>query len=461
MKETVNRWNEDALFNAPMDRTPPQNIEAEQAVLGCMLIGGAESVDNAAELLESSDFYRDIHRTLFSAMQALNSQGMTVDIITLRDYLTGAGKLEECGGTAYIMALTDVLPSPAMMPPYAKIVRDKSYLRQLIEQAARAAGLGYSNPESVEQVLADAAAGLLQIGDRRHRGAFSPLSSALTESLSSLGERIESGGKIRGLPTGLTMLDYTMSGMRKGDLIIIAARPSMGKTGLAATAGLHVALKEGLPVAMFSMEMSNEQIADRLICAEADVNTHHFDNGRVKEEQEAIHAAAGRLWDAKLWIDDSSALTVQDMRTRLRRMSKSEPLGLIIVDYLQLLSPEGKGNGRTRNDELGEIAKGLKALAREFDCPLIALSQLSRAVERREDKRPMLSDLRDSGTLEAEADVVGFIYRDAYYTKEGHPDATQEAEIIIAKNRKGPTGTARVGFIPSRVKFVNREVNRS
>jgi len=447
---------------------PPQDFEAEQAVLGAMMLGDANAVDEAADLLLPGDFYRENHATVFRAMLALRAAGGPVDLVMLRDELAKRKQLEAVGGQACLMALADVTFTTANLAHYARIVRDKATLRRMIETGAHLTGMGYSDPPDLPAALADAERRVLAIQHERDAGAWTPLSEALRQSLDELDARYHAGGQIIGTRTGLGALDLTLGGLRDGDLVIVAARPGMGKTGMAAGMGTHAAQQHGKRVAFFSLEMSKTQIADRIACAEAGVDSERYRDGLLSEDEwQRVNTAMGRLWETPLFIEDASDLSVNEIRSRCRRLQAQGGVDLVIVDYLQLMRGEGRGGAENRVHEVTEMARGLKSLARELDAPVVALAQLSRGVERREDKRPLLSDLRDSGGIEEAADVVLFLYRPAYYARdEGgataaatatRPDEQEpeEAEVIIAKHRKGRTGTVKVGFEAPFVRFVN------
>ena len=450
--------------NGPFDRIPPQNIEAEQSVLGAMMLGEPAAVDTAAELLHPSDFYREAHANIWLAMLALRGRGEPIDAITLKDELVRRNQYEAIGGAAYLMALMDVTFTTASLAHYARIVRGKSTLRRMIEAASQIIGTAYADPEDVPAALAEAERRIMGIEHERDAGEWVPLSESLAKSMEELDERFHSGGKIIGMPTGLIDLDLLLGGLRDSDLVILAARPGMGKTGMAATLAVHAALDHQKRVAFFSLEMSHVQIADRIVCAAADVDAFKHSNGRISAaEWDRVKDATQQLWDASLWTDPSSDLTVSEIRSRARRLQAKGGVDMVIVDYLQLLRGEGQGGPQYRVHEVTEMARGLKSLAKELDVPVVALAQLSRGVEQREDKRPLLSDLRDSGGIEEAADVVLFLYRAAYYARgenpppadPAQPPPPEEAEVIVGKNRKGRTGSVKVGFEPAFVRFVN------
>jgi replicative DNA helicase len=454
-----------------LERIPPQNIEAEQAVLGAMLLGDRAAIEKATEILQREDFYRDAHAHIFDAMVALTEKDEPVDAVTLKDELIRKGIYDLIGGASYLMALGDVLPSAANVAYYAKIVQEKAVLRRLIEASSQISGLAYGEVEDVDTLVDAAERTIFEVSSKRTSQFFFPLRPLLNEAFEKIDTLYHEKGVTTGVDTGFTDLNYITSGLQDGDLVIIAARPSMGKTSLCLGIGQNAALRAGKSVAVFSLEMSKEQLVQRMICSEARVDAHRLRTGYLHDEDWTnIAGAVQRLWDANLFIDDATDLSALEMRAKCRRLRAEHGLDLVIVDYLQLMRGHGRNN-ENRNQEITEIARGLKGLARELKVPVIALSQLSRAVERREDKRPMLSDLRESGSIEAEADVVGFIYRPAYYerkeavSQEAEEQAEEmrrpgeydgeEAEVIIAKQRNGPTGTVKLSFLPKFARFDN------
>jgi replicative DNA helicase len=454
-----------------LERLPPQNLEAEMAVLGAMLLGGRGSIERAAEILQREDFYRDAHGQLFDAMLHIAESDEPVDPITLKDELSRRDLLDTVGGIPYINQLVEFVPTTANLPYYAKIVADKATLRRLIGASAQIAGMAYAGEADVEDMVDQAEKAVFDVARRRSKQAFTPLRPLLNEVFDKIDTLYHEKGVVTGVDTGFNDLNYITSGLQGGDLIILAARPSMGKTSLAMGIAQNAALRAGKSVAVFSMEMSKESLVQRMICSEARVDAHRLRTGYLQEEDwTRLAEAVQRLWDCNLFIDDSTEMGSLEMRAKCRRLRAESGVDMIIIDYLQLM----RGNARNvenRNQEISEIARGLKSIARELNVPVIALSQLSRSVERREDKRPMLSDLRESGAIEAEADIVSFIYRPSYYERkqavnsedEENKDAirvdgeyeAEEAEIIIAKQRNGPVGTVKLAFIPKFAKFDN------
>jgi replicative DNA helicase len=444
---------------------PPHNVEAEQSVIGALLIQPS-AIERVSETLIGDDFYRESHKILFEAILNITARNQPVDLITLPEELNRRELLAQIGGMPYITALFDSVPSAANVEYYAKIVEEKSILRKLIDAAITVVGMARSpEAENVDDILDAAERQIFGIAKRRIGQAFSPIKPLLLGVYERAEEMAQLGARISGLPSGIERFDLLTSGLQPSDLVIVAARPSMGKTSLALSIAQHVALRESQTVAIFSIEMSKEQLALRMLCSEAQVNAHRVRTGSLNiDEWDMMAKKVAGLYEAPIFIDDASEITTLTMRAKCRRLQADQGLGLIIVDYLQLM----QGSRRTENrvQEIGEIARGLKSLARELHVPVIALSQLSRAVEHRESKRPMLSDLRESGSIEAEADLVCFLYRDSYYKmkeavaagetfERDGAEVIEETEIIIGKHRNGPTGTIKVGFMPDYAKFIN------
>ncbi|MBL8324119.1 MAG: replicative DNA helicase [Rubrivivax sp.] len=440
-------------------RVPPHSVEGEQSVLGGLLLDNL-AWDRAADLLTESDFYRFEHRLIFGAIAALVQAGKPADVITVFERLQAAGKAEDCGGLAYLNALAQSVPSAANMRRYAEIVRERAILRKLIAASDEIATSAF-NPagRAVPQVLDEAEAKILKIGEEgsRSRQGFQSIDKLVIALLDRVNELHDNGAEdVTGVRTGYFDLDRLTAGLQKGDLIVLAARPSMGKTAFVLNIAEHVAVKEELPVLVFSMEMGASQLALRMVGSIGRINQQNLRTGRLAEDEWGrLAEAVDRLSKSNVFIDETPALTVAELRARARRMARQlGGLGMICIDYLQLMSGSS-GSEENRATELGEISRGLKALAKELQCPVIALSQLNRSVESRNDKRPMMSDLRESGAIEQDADVIMFIYRDEYYTK----DACKEpgvAEIIIAKQRNGPVDTVKLTFLKPLTRFENR-----
>lgn len=441
------------------ERVPPQNIEAEQAVLGAMLID-KEAIAKASEILTSSDFYREAHRVIFNAMLELYNKNEAVDMVTVTEILKRDNKLEDIGGLAYITSLANVVLTAANVKYHADIVAEKSVLRQLVRVSTEIAAMGYEANEDVGTLLDTAESRILEISNRKKKADFTPINDVLMESVQNIEKLINNKGGLTGLPSGFADLDKLTSGLHPSDFIILAARPSMGKTALALNIVQNVALRahkkiggEPRSVAFFSLEMSKEQLVNRMLCAEAGIDSQRLRVGEMGDKDwDALWGACDLMSKAKIYIDDTAGITVMDMRSRARRLKAEHGLDLIVVDYLQLMQGSGKrNNSGDRQQEVSEISRSLKALARELDVPVLALSQLSRSVEARQVKRPMLSDLRESGSLEQDADIVAFLYREDYYNPETE---NKHTELIIAKHRNGPVDTVNLFFHKQYTKFV-------
>ena len=441
------------------ERVPPQNIEAEQAVLGAMLID-KEAIAKASEILTSSDFYREAHRVIFNAMLELYNKNEAVDMVTVTEILKRDNKLEDIGGLAYITSLANVVLTAANVKYHADIVAEKSVLRQLVRVSTEIAAMGYEANEDVGTLLDTAESRILEISNRKKKADFTPINDVLMVSVHNIEKLINNKGGLTGLPSGFADLDKLTSGLHPSDFIILAARPSMGKTALALNIVQNVALRahkkiggEPRSVAFFSLEMSKEQLVNRMLCAEAGIDSQRLRVGEMGDKDwDALWGACDLMSKAKIYIDDTAGITVMDMRSRARRLKAEHGLDLIVVDYLQLMQGSGKrNNSGDRQQEVSEISRSLKALARELDVPVLALSQLSRSVEARQIKRPMLSDLRESGSLEQDADIVAFLYREDYYNPETE---NKHTELIIAKHRNGPVDTVNLFFHKQFTKFV-------
>ncbi|MBB3227204.1 replicative DNA helicase [Luteibacter sp. Sphag1AF] len=435
-------------------RVPPHSIEAEQAVLGGLMLA-PDALDKVADKLTDEDFYRKDHRMIWRAINELANKGMPCDAITLGDWFAANDMADMVGGASYLMELANSTPSAANIAAYGDIVREKSVLRMLIDAGTSITEDGY-RPEgkSVQEVMELAEQRVFHIAESGARGKKDIVSmrTAVSEAFRMLTERYEKRGQLTGLSTGFTDLDELTSGLQPSDLIIVAARPSMGKTAFALNIAEAAAMRGKKSVAVFSMEMSASQLAFRLISSLGRIHQQHLRNGDLAEEDwPRVTSAITMLSDAKIFIDDTPALSPVEMRSRSRRLQREHGLGLIVIDYLQLM--QVPGNKENRATEISEISRGLKALAKELNVPVIALSQLNRSLEQRADKRPMMSDLRESGAIEQDADVIMFIYRDEYYNKES-PDKGL-AEIIIGKQRNGPTDTVKLAFLGHYTKFEN------
>ncbi|EHR71735.1 replicative DNA helicase [Burkholderiales bacterium JOSHI_001] len=450
---------------APVDdevarlRVPPHSIEAEQSVLGGLLLDNG-AWDRAADLLTDSDFYRFEHRAIFSVVGNLINANKPADVITVFEQLQGLGKAEECGGLKYLNDLAQSVPSAANLRRYAEIVRERAVLRKLIAASDEIATNAFNTQgRPVSQILDEAEGKIFKIGEEgsRSKQGFVGMDKLVVELIDRVSELAENGAEdVTGVRTGFFDMDRMTAGLQKGDLIILAARPSMGKTAFALNIAENVAVAEGLPVLVFSMEMGASQLALRMVGSLGRIDQSGLRTGRLRDDEWGrLTEAVDKLGKASIFIDETPALNPSELRARARRMARQMgTLGLIVIDYLQLMSGSSKSDGENRATEISEISRGLKALAKELQCPVIALSQLNRSVETRTDKRPMMSDLRESGAIEQDADVIMFIYRDEYYTKEACKEPGI-AEIIIGKQRNGPVGTVKLTFLKPLTKFDN------
>ncbi len=441
------------------DRIPPQNIEAEQAVLGSLMLD-KDAIIKISDILQSNDFYRDVHKTIFETIIELFERREPIDLLSVSNRLEEKEKLEDIGGISYLTELINTVPSAANVVNYAKIVQNKKLHRDLIDAAFNITELGYQEVEDVENLIDEAEKRIFAVSQRSIRQYFSPIKPALEEAF----ERIDdlhknSGSSFRGLPTGFSEIDNILAGLQKSNYIILASRPSLGKTTLSLDIARHIAVDQKIPVGIFSLEMSGSEVVDRLLCAEAQVNLWKLRTGRLSSDGEdndfdKIRNAMARLSESPIFIDDSPASTVMEVRTKARRLQAEYNLGLIVIDYIQLME---EPRIRTENlvQKFTEISRGLKSLARELNIPILAISQLSRAVEQRSTQIPRLADLRESGSLEQDADVVMFISREDRYNKDS--DQKNIAEIHVAKHRNGPIGTVSLFFNENFVSFQNLE----
>ena len=450
------------------DRVPPQNIEAEQSVIGAMLID-KNAVSLVTEKLMPEDFYRQAHQVIYSAILTLHSKNEPIDMITLINELKKMNRLDDVGGVAYITLLANVVPTAANAKFHAQIVEDKSILRQLVEGGTAIASLGYEGADDVPVIIDQAEKMVLRISNRKGSKDFAEISEVLSDTINHIQAVLESKQSITGVATGFVDLDKLTAGLHPSDFIILAARPSMGKTALALNIAQNVAIRgarEGQPkkrVAFFSLEMSREQLVQRMLCSEADVDAQRLRAGtdiRDKDTDNAdlwnkLWVAADLLSNAQIFIDDTPGITIMEMRSKARRLQAEGGLDLVVIDYLQLMQgTSGRNSTDNRQQEVSEISRGLKALARELNVPVLALSQLSRSVEARQVKKPMLSDLRESGSLEQDADIVMFLYRDDYY-KGAEEAPTHITELIVAKHRNGPVGRVNLFFKNECTKFIS------
>jgi len=438
--------------NTPLN-IPPQSIEAEQSVLGCILIEN-DALLKALEILKSADFYREAHRLIFQCMIDFFEKNEPVDIITLTEILKRKNKLDEAGGASYLADLSEKIPTAANIEYYAKIVRQKSILRNLISSATEIVSKASSAQDEVEDILDFSEKTIFSIAEHQIKPSFHQLKQILKTTFKDIEKLYEKKQLITGVPTGFSDLDSMTSGFQPADLIIVAGRPSMGKTAFCLNIAQHSAYEHKISVAIFSLEMSKEQLAIRMLCSEARVDNHKLRSGFIAEsEWGKLAMGAGKLAETSIFIDDTPGLSVFEMRAKARRLKAEHGLGMIIVDYLQLMSGS-KSRSDSREQEISEISRSLKSLAKELNVPVIALSQLNRRVEDRVDKRPHMADLRESGAIEQDADVILFIYREEVY----HPDSEEakgKAEIIIGKQRNGPTGEITLAFINQYTRFEN------
>ena len=441
-----------ALTDISLNKLPPYNKEAEQSVLGACL-HSEDAIAKALEVLSSEDFYKSTHKKIFSVMREQFEANEPIDVLALADKLKRKNELEEIGGIEYLTLLEDFVPTSTAVVHHAKILREKKILRDLIETATEIVSSGYSDNDDVDTLLDKAEQSIFEISEKRTKQSFYKLPEIIKQGLSDLEKLAQEPGMVTGVPTGFADLDSMTAGFQKSDLIILAARPSMGKTSFALDIARYVSLHKKIPTAFFSLEMSKEQLGMRLLCSKAQVDSSKVRTGYLaKSDWPKVHDAGRELAEAQLFIDDSPALSVLDVRARARRLAAEQPLGLIIIDYMQLM--QGRSGTESRQLEVSEISRGLKALAKEINAPIIALSQLSRAVESRTDKRPLLSDLRESGSIEQDADVVMFIYRDVVYNPES--EDPRQTEILIRKQRNGPIGEVFLDFEGQYTRFFNR-----
>lgn len=437
-------------MSPPSGRVPPQALEAEMSVLGAMLLD-RDAVGKTAEILDATAFYRDAHRRIYEAIFSLSERNESVDLITLTEELRKRGWLEGIGGAAYVGQLLDAVPTAANVEYHANIVLEKAVLRRLIEVATEIASRGYDAADSSGELIDRAEELIFAISDPRLRRGFVALKSLLPRAVDVIQEVFDNKRAVTGVATGFLDLDKMTAGFQRSDLIIIAGRPSMGKTSFALNVAESAAIRQKVPVGIFSLEMSREQLVMRMLSSQSRIPSHKLRTGYLRpEEWQNLAMAAGHLSEAPIFIDDTPAISVMEMRAKARRLKREHGLGMLVIDYLQLA--RGYQNPESRQQEISQISRSLKALAKELEIPILALSQLSRAVEQREDKRPMLSDLRESGAIEQDADLVIFIFREEFYRPQKE-EARGIAEVIIGKHRNGPTGHVRTTFISELARF--------
>lgn len=445
------------MEEALIKRILPHSVEAEQSVIGSMLMG-REAIMTASEMLTSDDFYQRQYGIIFDAILELSNEGKAVDVVTLQNRLREKDVPPEISEMEFMRDLLNTVPTSANIKHYAGIVSEKAILRRLIRLTEEIENECYLNREPVEEILDTTEKKMFQLLQQRDSGDMVPIRQVVMDTLENIEKASRTKGNVTGLPTGFTDLDYKTSGFQNSDLILVAARPSMGKTAFVLNIAQYMAFKRDLSVAIFSLEMSKQQLMNRLLSMESRVNSQSMRTGNLKDEDwSKLIESAGVIGDSNLIIDDTPGITVRELRSKCRRYKLEHGLDIIMIDYLQLMSGGGRGSD-SRQQEISEISRSLKALARELNVPVVALSQLSRAVESRTDHRPMLSDLRESGAIEQDADVVMFIYRDDYYKKDS--DMKGIAEIIIAKQRNGPIGTVNLVWLPDYTKFMNLEQER-
>lgn len=432
-------------------RIPPQNVEAEQAVLGAMMLDH-NAVIAAMEKLTPNDFYREVHRIIFEAMEHLHHDNKEIDVITLPEELRRMKKMDDVGGIEYILSLPNLVATAANIEYHANIVAEKALARNLITTCIDLTAAAYDGEKEPEDLLDDAERRILQLSENKNRGDFSPVGAVVEETLDKITKLYENKAGLTGLPTGFRDLDRMTSGLQPSDLILVAARPSMGKTAFTLNIAQNVGVRQHKTVAFFSLEMSQEQLVQRILCQISHIDSQKLRTGQLNSDEEwtRLTDACDKLYQAPIYIDDTPGISVAEMRSKARRLKSEHGLDLIVVDYLQLM--QGR-NAESRQQEISEISRSLKALARELKVPLIALSQLSRSVESRQDKRPMLSDLRESGALEQDADIVSFLYREDYYDKE--TENQHITEVILAKHRNGPVGSIKLYFKGEYTLFLN------
>ena len=436
-----------------LDRVPPQNIEAEQSVLGAILIEQS-AIAKISDILQPEDFYREAHKLVYRSTMTLFERGEAIDFITVIDMLRREEALERAGGISYITSLANGVPTAANIVFHAKIVQEKSLLRRLIHAATDIAAMGYAETEEVERVLDHAEQKILEVATRKIGQDFAPIKEIIFSTLDKIDEMHKAKGGITGLSTGFTNLDKLTGGFQRSDLILIAARPSMGKTAFVLNVAQHMATRDKKSVAIFSLEMPREQLAMRMMCAEGLIDSQHFRTGAMSnDEWKNLVDAADRLSASPMFIDDTAGVNAVELRNKARRISKEHGLDCIIIDYLQLMDGGAHSRIDNRQQQISDISRSLKALARELKVPVIALSQLSRGPESRTSRKPMLSDLRESGSLEQDADMVAFLYREDYYNPE--TEKKNLTELIIAKNRNGPTETVELYFHKNFTRFTD------
>ena len=439
-----------------LGKVPPQDIEAEQAVIGSMLTD-QDAVSSAIETLKPEDFYREDNKIIYEAILNIYNRAEPIDIITLKAELSSMNKLEAVGGLEYIAVLPDKVPTTANVDRYIKIVEEKAMLRNLIKTANEILNMGYEPTEVPERVMDLAEKKIFDVMQKKSQKGYTPIKDVLVESFAKLEELYNQKQHVTGVPTGFIDLDRMTAGLHGSEFILIAARPAMGKSAFALNIGAYAATRANIPVAIFSLEMAKDQVANRILCSEALVDSNAVRTGELTDEDlSKLAETSGELSQAQIFIDDTAGISVMEIRAKCRKLKLEKNIGLVIIDYLQLV--QGSGKTSSREQEIAEISRSLKILAKEIEVPVIALSQLSRAVEARPDHRPMLSDLRESGSIEQDADIVMFLYRDDYYNEDS--EKKNQAEVIIAKQRAGSTGTVDLAWLGQYTKFANLDKYR-
>ena len=441
-----------------LGKIPPHDIEAEQAVIGSMLTD-SDAVMAAVEKLREDSFYREDNKLIFEAIVNLYNRSEPVDLVTVKDELSSMGNFEKVGGFEYLAILPDKVPTTANVQKYIDIVEEKATLRKLIKTANEIIDLGYNPTEDVKDIMAGAEKKIFDIIQNKNQKSYTPIKDVLIESFTKLEELYNQKSKITGVPTGFVDLDDKTAGLHGSDLILIAARPAMGKTAFALNIAANAAIRSNTPVAIFNLEMSKDQLVNRILCIEAMVDSNKIMTGKLEEDDwSKLASVVGPISDSGIYIDDTPGISIMEIRTKCRKLKMEKNIGLIVIDYIQLIQGSNNRKNGSREQEIAEISRSLKILAKELNVPVIALSQLSRAVEQRPDHRPMLSDLRESGSIEQDADIVMFLYRDDYYNQD--TEKKNIAEVILAKHRAGSTGTVELLWLGNYTKFVNIEKYR-
>ena len=437
-----------------LNKIPPHDLEAEQAVIGSMLTD-KDAVIAAVEVLREEDFYREDDRLIYQAILNLYNRAEPIDIITLKSELSSMGKLEAIGGLEYLAELPERVPTTANVDKYIKIVEEKSTLRALIRTANELITLGYDPTQEVDDIMDSAEKRIFNVMQKKNQKGYTPMKDILVDSLAQLEELYNRKQHITGVPTGFRDLDYKLAGLHNSELILIAARPAMGKSAFALNIAANAAIRSNIPVVVFSLEMAKEQMGNRILASEAMVDSSKLQTGKLEDDDwSKLAAATGELSEAPIYIDDTPGISIMEIRAKCRKLKLEKNIGLVIIDYLQLITPAGRKGG-SREQEIAEISRSLKILAKEINVPVVALSQLSRAVEQRPDHKPMLSDLRESGSIEQDADIVMFLHREEYYNPETI-EKKNITDIIVAKNRSGSIGSEELVWLASFTKFANK-----